>query len=81
MPIKLEKIVIRINDKTIELTPAEAKALHNELGRICKKEKEYVYIPIEKYFPNYPIYVDNTGTPPPPWKITCQDNTVCMELK
>jgi hypothetical protein len=62
--VKVEKVVLEVNDKKIELSLEEAESLFKVLGDLFKKEIVYVpksrpVVPIP-YYPWYPSWTDTT---------------------
>jgi len=67
--IEVSKIVVKMGEKEIELSPAEAKKLQELLNEIFSKNKEPIYVPIcpSVISPQYPYY-------PYPYTYTYTDN-------
>jgi hypothetical protein len=52
--IEVSKIVVKMGEKEIELSPAEAKKLQELLNEIFSKNKEPIYVPIYPPVDPYP---------------------------
>ena len=96
MKAEITKIKLKLKDREIELTAAEAREIHGELSelfKVAEKQKEYVPMPYPVY-PTYPIIIERED---PYWRkpyVTWYgtntkdlntagnfvDGTVCMNL-
>jgi len=83
MKVEVTQIKLQLNDRVIELTMDEAKAVQAELNRFFEQaEPAPVYQPPVHPFPSYPTtpapyfirpYYIEPSTPswPSPWYVTC----------
>jgi len=58
--IEVSKIVVKMGEKEIELSPAEAKKLQELLNGILKENKEPIWPPVDPYpcpypYPYFPV--------------------------
>jgi uncharacterized membrane protein len=76
--VEIKKIVIKINDTELSLSPDDARELKKILDELIGT-KETVYVPS---YPHYPIYwyYEQPMTQPYRWTINCDssNNTLCI---
>jgi hypothetical protein len=60
--VKVEKIVLKIGERELELSPEEVKELKEVLDKMFGDEKI-----VHHYYPHYPYYYPSYPTYPPTW--------------
>lgn len=69
--VKIEKIVLKVGGKTLELSPEEVKELKEVLDKMFGDEKV-----VHHYWPNYPYYYPTYPTYTPSWTYSAGDVTL-----
>lgn len=76
---KIEKIILKIDDKKIELSMDQIKKLKSLLDDIFKKETVYIPAPYKEYIP---LLHEKPYNPWPsyPWVTYCSNTTIECKL-